>query len=86
MALEHKNTEDTIESEMAKYHELKEIERENIKAELSANIEAIKEECKQVNESYVLEMNQSLENINLKKINETKAIEEDYKTQMNLLK
>lgn len=86
MALEHKNTEDTIESEMAKYHELKEAERENIKAELSANIEAIKEECKQINESYVLEMNQSLENINLKKINETKAIEEDYKTQMNLLK
>ena len=86
MEEEHKNTENVINDDISKYHEEKESIREAYKAELKANIQSIEKETEDGNNSYVEEMKQTLMNIDNKKLNDVKEIEEDYKTQMNLLK
>lgn len=86
MALEHKSVEEIVENEMNVYHQEKENERQNIANELKDLILKEEEEAKNNEKSYVDDMNSSLQNIALKKANDIKEIENDYKTQMNLLK
>ena len=86
MEEEHKAVEEVIDADINAYNESQAKVRENIDLELKSAILNIEDECEKVNDSYALELKNTLENINDKKINETKAIEEDYKTQMNLLK
>lgn len=86
MEEEHKNTENVINDDINKYHQEQENVRDSYKTELKENIELIEKETDEVNNSYVEEMKQTLVNIDNKKLNDTKEIEEDYKTQMNLLK
>ena len=86
MALEHKSVEEIVENEMNVYHQEKENEKQNIANELKDLILKEEEEAKNNEKSYVDDMNSSLQNIALKKANDIKEIENDYKTQMNLLK